>query len=165
MSTAVSTYPDTMLDHVRLIRGEQEYSDYLTYSCTPDDQKSGLDSNVETHYNRVARILSKMASYGSNNWWTLMDPAEAADCSAETKKLRKMMRVYYQVFDCGLETQLVSAGQLANDINDVLAPSGLVITTWALRYPGLFERYKKELQHILEEDADFQDYLKKIDSG
>ena len=165
MSTAVSTYPDTMLEHVRLVRGEQEYSDFLKYSSTPDDQKAELDSNVVHHYNTISRMLSKMASYGSNNWWTLLNATEANACTEEDKKMRKMMRVYFQVFDCGLETRLVAVGQLANDINDILATTGLVITTWALRYPRLFDRYKKELQRILEEDTDFQDYLKKIDSG
>ncbi len=164
MSNTVSTYPDTMLEHVRLVRGEQEYSDFLKYSCTPDEQKAGLESNVEHHYNTVKRILDKMVSYGDNHWWTLLSSDEIKSHSVEAKKLRKMIRVYFQVFDCGLETQLIAAGQLANDINDILAPTGLVITTWVLRYPQLFERYKKELEHIIDTNKTFQAYLKQIDS-
>ena len=165
MNNLVTTYPDTMLEQVRFVRGEQEYADFLKYSSTPDEQKAGLEPNVEHHYDTVKRLLDKMVSYGDNHWWELLTSEEIKTYSSEAKKLRKMVRVYFQVFDCGLETRLMSAGQLANDINDILSPAGLVITTWALRYPAIFERYKKELQSIMDSDKTFQAYLKQqIDS-
>ena len=160
-----AVYSDFLLEQARKVRGVQEFEDFQAYSSTPEEARDALGTNAKAHYNNVKAVLDKMASYGSNHWWVTLNAEEAAEASKEAVELRKQIRVYYQIFNCGIETLLVSPGQLANDINDVLVSTGIVVTTWILRNPVLFQRYKEILRSILKNDKNFMSYLKKIDSG
>lgn len=171
---------DFLAEQAKNVLGATAYEDFITYDSTPENQRSTLDRGVRKHYNRYMEVIEKMASYGNNHWWMVynsqddLKEALLENTESETKvrsklddivKLRKKIRVYYQIFHCGMDVLLVTQGQLLNDINDILTHKGIVVTSWALNYGPAFERYKKIIKEILNNDEDFQAWLKEIDSG
>ena len=164
-TATVTVYSSFLLEQARKLRGEQEFEDFMSYLNSTEEARVKMNNNMKVHYHSVKSTLDKMASYGQNHWWILYKSTDEVEKTQELADMRKKLRVYFQVFDCGLGTMLIHYGQLANDINDLLASRGIVVTTWVLRFPEYFERYKKVLRSILDKDEKLQNYLREINSG
>jgi hypothetical protein len=154
---------DFLLEQARKIRGKQEFEDYETYTQTPREALDMLPKSVRDHFRKVMRTMEKMASYGNNHWWVMLTSNEATK-TAELASLRKKARIYFQVFDCGVDTMLLPDGQLVNDINDQLTFTNKTITSWIIKNPSLFAGYKEYLKKKLDNDNEFQLYLKELES-
>lgn len=171
---------DFLAEQAKNLLGAEAYEDFITYDSTPENQRSTLDRGVEEHYKRYMEVIEKMASYGDNHWWMIPAPKDelkdahhenvASEANIRSKlddivKLRKKIRVYYQIFHCGMDVLLVKEKQLIDDINAILTYKGIVVTGYLLSFSPSFERYKKIIKEILNNDEDFQTWLKEIDSG
>lgn len=168
-NTSTGSFNRFYLEQARIIRGISEYKNFELYVNTPLHERGTLDMNVIHDYETVVKVIELMKSYGTNHWWVLLDSTEIKNLPKNvTEKqfadLRRKARVYYQVFHCGFNTMLVRPGQLSNDINDLLQHTGKTITSWMLKSPLLFEFYKEDLRRILDNDRDFQAYLRNINS-
>ena len=163
MKNASFEITDFLLKQARNIRGNQEYDDFVVYSNTPEEERAKLDRNIKNHYANVMRVIEKMASYKNNHWWVMLNSNEVKRTS-QLANLRRNVRIYYQVFDCGLDTMLIPDGQLVNDINDLIIFTRKAVTSWIIKNPSLFASYKANLKEILDKDQELQDYLKEINS-
>lgn len=78
---------------------------------------------------------------------------------------RKKVRVWYQIFDAGITTLLVTQSRILDDCNDILQQSGYygyAITSWMLhQYGDIFEYYKEILRKILMSDAELMGYVER----
>lgn len=179
-TTTTNKIAPFLLEQAKKICGSEEYEDYIVYSCSSEEQRRTLSKNIEVHHTNVANVINKMAAYGENHWWVTLSQQELSlrykrlsedQLSKQNKEIEKVIdlrrktRIYFQVFRCGLDTLLVPQGQLINDINDLLTPKGVVVTSWFLNHPYVFKRYKDMLKEILDNDENFQAHLKSIDSG
>ena len=162
MSTTAIAITDFLLEQARLVRGVHEYEDFATYMHTPESARNQLNAEVVTNYSKVMKTITKMASYGPNHWWVTTSNNFSDDVLEETEDvldLKKKIRVYYQIFDCGLETLLVRQGQLVNDINDLLIYTREAVTSWILLSPALFAKHKERLKQLLENDKKLHAYV------
>ena len=150
---------DFLRNQALKIRGAQEYADYETYVSAPQEERADLPQSICDHYKNVMRVMEKMASYGNNHWWVMLKSSDVKR-TAELASLRSKARVYFQVFDCGVDTMLIPDGQLVNDINDLIAYTKKAITSWIVKNPTLFAGYANTMKKLLDEDKEFQQYLK-----
>lgn len=153
-----TSYPEYLLEHARRL-DVVEFEDYTLYSNTPEEERSTLGANARSHYEKVKNLLDIMVSYGTNQWWALNN----------SENLNKKLRVYFQVFDCGLDTMLITKAQLANDLNDLIGNKDVVITTWMLRHHRIFFGrhgfYTPFLLTIFEGDEEFQNTLRSLQNA
>ena len=154
---------DFLLNQARNVRGTHVYDDYETYLSTPENERKNLPQNICKHYTDVMRTMEKMASYGNNHWWIMLKSSEVQK-THQSVSLRSKARIYFQVFDCGIETMLISDAQLVNDINDLIILTGKAITSWIIKNPTLFQSYVIYLQKHLDSDKEFQRYLKELEA-
>ena len=163
MKTATFEITDFLLNQAKKIRGNQEYEDFVTYANTPENRRHELDKNTKAHYENVMNVMEKMASYNNNHWWVMLNSNDVQR-TEQLVNLRRNIRIYYQVFDCGLSTMLIPEGQLVNDINALIIYTRKAVTSWILKSPKLFSSYRELLKQILDNDEELQMYLKKINS-
>ena len=180
MSTATMANPsEFLLEQAQKVCGARAYEDYIAYSSASEEQRETIDGNIKLHHERVQKVIDTMASYGSNHWWITFSRQEleerypnltTGNPSKQNKQieaiidLRRKVRIHYQLI-CGLDVLLVPQEHLLNDINDLLTPKGVVVTSWFLRNPLVFKRYETMLKEILDSDEVFQAFLKNGNSG
>lgn len=166
------TYPQEILMQARRVHGVNDFSNFELYNSATAEARKKFSDEVRTSYYTVLASIEKMLEYGENKWFLPKKKISEAPLTPVSIRARKKkeeaenahhrnVRIFYQLFDCGMDLLVIPHQQLMDDIFSLLQPYSIDVTSYTLRF-YINDKVKREkLLHLLAKDKELAPLVSK----